>query len=363
MKRTWFKFIVVAAIMMALVGFGATATAETALRPGYMGDIVHVVRWGDTLTGIADRYGTSPVLIINANKLRNPNQLFAGQRLVVPVRGYVSPGHTAPKPQHPAPVAQHPAPGGCIPYTIRPGDSTSSIAARFGVNELSLIQVNNLINPNYIHAGVTIRVCNVAHVPPAQVVWAPAPHVVVHPVVVGPPPGPPACNRTYVVKRNDTLFSVATAYNTSVQHLRNLNNLASDYIYVGQTLQVPCGWAPPAHPAKVEPPAPTLAPAMCNPSVAVSYPRENEYVSGIINIVGTANIPNFQFYKVEYGQGEVPYHYSSIGEVMRVQKTGTTLVTWDTATVPNGVYLLRLTAVENSGQFPLPCDVRIVVDN
>ena len=115
MRRLWLKLLVLAALILVvgLVGVSATATAESALRPGYSGSIVHVVRWGDTLSGIADRYGTSPILIINANKIRNPNQLVVGARLVIPVKGYVAPAYTAPAPQPmpPAPPANVSPPG------------------------------------------------------------------------------------------------------------------------------------------------------------------------------------------------------------------------------------------------------------
>ncbi len=377
MKRILFILILCVAVAIGLASGGATATAEAMLRPGYSGQIVHVVRWGDTVNGIADMYGTSPILIINANRLRNPNHLVVGARLTVPVHNYVSPGWTAPVPVVPVSApAPAPAPGGCIPYTIQPGDSVAGIAAKFGVSQASLIQINNLINPNYIHAGVTIRVCDVVAAPPAQVVIVPAPQVVVQPVVIAPPPppppGPPPCNARYTVQRNDTLFSIATWYNTSVQSLRDANNLGADAIYVGQVLVVPCGVstkpAPrpepkPLPPQIIEHPKPDLRPAVCNPAVSLSYPRQGEHVSGIIDIVGTATIPNFQFYKVEYGQGVAPFNFVSIGDVVRNAKTGTTLVTWDTTTVPDGEYVLRLTAVENSGQFPTPCNVRIVVDN
>jgi len=372
MKRIWFGLILLVAVLAGLVSVGATASAESALRPGYAGDIVYVVRWGDTVSAIADRYGTSPVLIINANKLRNPNVLVVGARLVIPVKGYVSPGWTAPVPvanvqPHATPPA--PAPGDCIPYTTQPGDSTSSIAAKFGVSVESLIQVNNLINPSYIHAGVTIRVCDVAYTPPAQVVWQPAPQVVVQPVVVvAPPPGPPpVCLNNYVVRHGDSLVTIATWSGANMVHLRQMNNMANDNVWVGMVLRVPCGnGPPPPPPPKPEPVAyhhPNIQPAVCNPGVAVTFPRSHEYVHGIIDIVGTATINNFQFYKVEYGQGTVPFNFSSIGDVVSSQKTGTTLVTWDTTTVPNGEYTLRLTAVDKQGQFPQPCNVYIVVDN
>ncbi|MFN8482652.1 MAG: LysM peptidoglycan-binding domain-containing protein [Anaerolineae bacterium] len=389
MRRLWLKLLVLAALILVvgLVGVSATATAESALRPGYSGSIVHVVRWGDTLSSIADRYGTSPILIINANGIRNPNHLVVGVRLVIPVKGYVAPAWTAPRPAPlPAPIpGPAPAPGSCIPYTIQPGDSVSSIAARFGVSDASLIQVNNIINPNYIHAGVTIRVCDVAYTPPAQVVWQPAPQVVVQPVAVvaPPPPGPgPVCTTRYIVGDGDTLDGIAARHGADMQRIRWMNNLPNDAVWVGMSISVPCGGPPPPGPCcdKPAPPPPPppgpccdghpnyvkpqpLAPAVCNPSVAVTYPRENQTVHGVINIVGTANIENFQFYKLEYGAGDVPFKWVSIGTTHPDPLTGTHLGTWDTSTVPGGQYTLRLTAVNNQGQFPQPCDVNIVVDN
>ncbi len=48
--------------------------------------IVYVVRPGETLTGIARRYGTRVEALVAANHLTNANLIFAGQRLIIPVR-------------------------------------------------------------------------------------------------------------------------------------------------------------------------------------------------------------------------------------------------------------------------------------
>lgn len=380
-RRLMFIVILVAAVVAGLVTVGATASAESMLKPGYSGQLIHVVQWGETLNSISDRYGTSPVVIMNANGIRDGRKLAVGQRLNVPVRNYVSPGHTAP-PAAPAPNPAKPGAGNCVPYTIQPGDSVSSIAAKFGVNPMSLIQINNIINPNYIHAGVTIRVCDVAYTPPAQVSWQPAPQVVVQQVVVvsppaAPPPrppvvappGPPTCSGSYTVVSGDTLSGIAAMYNTSVWQLRQANGLTSDWLYVGQVLSVPCS-APPPRPGPPPPPPPPpgyhkphVSPAVCNPAVSITQPLNNEAIGGVVGIIGTATIPNFQFYKVEYGVGEVPFNWVSIGGTQSQQVTGTSLAWWDTGTVPNGVYTLKLTAVDNQGQFPTPCNVRVVVEN
>jgi LysM repeat protein len=45
---------------------------------------IYVVRWGDTLTKIARRFGTSVWAICRANNIWNPNYIYVGQRLVIP---------------------------------------------------------------------------------------------------------------------------------------------------------------------------------------------------------------------------------------------------------------------------------------
>jgi putative chitinase len=46
--------------------------------------ITHVVRYGETLTSIASRYGTTVWKLAQLNNLANPNIIYAGQRLLVP---------------------------------------------------------------------------------------------------------------------------------------------------------------------------------------------------------------------------------------------------------------------------------------
>ena len=44
---------------------------------------------------------------------------------------------------------------------------------------------------------------------------------------------------TYTVKKGDTLYSIARKYNTTVNAIKNLNNLSSSLLSVGQTLKIP----------------------------------------------------------------------------------------------------------------------------
>jgi len=55
------------------------------ITPPPPSQIVYIVRWGDTLWSIARRFGTTAWAIALANNLWNPNYIYVGQRLVIPV--------------------------------------------------------------------------------------------------------------------------------------------------------------------------------------------------------------------------------------------------------------------------------------
>lgn len=48
----------------------------------------------------------------------------------------------------------------------------------------------------------------------------------------------PTTNINYIVKPGDTLYSIAREYNTTVNNIKNKNSLTSDLLLVGQTLLI-----------------------------------------------------------------------------------------------------------------------------
>jgi hypothetical protein len=108
---------------------------------------------------------------------------------------------------------------------------------------------------------------------------------------------------------------------------------------------------------------PPPAPACADPNVCITSPGMGATVSGMVAIVGTADHPQFQFYKVEYGQGEQPGAWHVINDVHRSPVHGGVLEQLNAGALPNGVYWVRLVVVDQSGNFPPPCQVRIVVQN
>ncbi|MCO5189114.1 MAG: LysM peptidoglycan-binding domain-containing protein [Anaerolineae bacterium] len=93
---------------------------------------VYTVRPGDTLNEIAVAFNVPRSQIICANNIRNINQIEVGQQLIIPLSG-----------------------NSCATpiYIVQPGDTLSSIAARFGLSVYELAVYNGIADVNDIEAG------------------------------------------------------------------------------------------------------------------------------------------------------------------------------------------------------------------
>jgi peptide/nickel transport system substrate-binding protein len=103
-------------------------------------------------------------------------------------------------------------------------------------------------------------------------------------------------------------------------------------------------------------------PAQCTGLAAsIKSPVADSSVSGIIEIRGSVARPNLTYWKLEYRADAVQTYTQLIRS--ETPMTDTVLSLWATKTVPNGVYWLQLTAVDNTGNFGTPCVVRVNVGN
>lgn len=93
-------------------------------------------------------------------------------------------------------------------YTVQKGDSLWSIAKKYGLTVNELKSLNNLTS-NLLQIGDVLKVKEEIS---------------------------PDIPDTYVVKRGDTLYSIARDYNLTVDELKRLNNLTSNTLSIGQTL-------------------------------------------------------------------------------------------------------------------------------
>jgi len=125
----------------------------------------HTVKRGDTLASIARRYGVSQRELASANGVRDQNALRAGQRLSIPGpaadAGGAGPAPArvaAARPEPASVAAARPAPARARTYTVRQGDTLSSIARRHGVSVGDLVAANNLSRAGHIRTGQKLRV-------------------------------------------------------------------------------------------------------------------------------------------------------------------------------------------------------------
>lgn len=112
------------------------APAASEPREGYSGKTrIHVVQRAETLSGIAERYGTSMAALRDLNTLKKDG-VWVGQRLKVPA------GHAAASVAKAAPAKAR-APK-ATRHKVVSGDTLSSIAARYGVSVSELKSANRL---------------------------------------------------------------------------------------------------------------------------------------------------------------------------------------------------------------------------
>jgi len=105
----------------------------------------YTVKSGDTLSGIAQRHGTTTSALAKANNISNPNLIRVGQKLTIPGGS----GASAPAPAPSKPTQN---------YTVKSGDTLSGIAQRFGTTTSALAKANNISNPNLIRVGQKLTI-------------------------------------------------------------------------------------------------------------------------------------------------------------------------------------------------------------
>jgi hypothetical protein len=102
---------------------------------------------------------------------------------------------------------------------------------------------------------------------------------------------------------------------------------------------------------------PRPVPGACpNPGANLIAPGNNAQLRGAVQIIGTAAIERFQFYKLEFGAGDNPGQWTFLLNGT-APVSGGLLGVWDTGPLSAGVYALRLVVVDQTGNFPEPCKV------
>jgi hypothetical protein len=101
-----------------------------------------------------------------------------------------------------------------------------------------------------------------------------------------------------------------------------------------------------------------------NPNATILSPEEGQALTGVVEITGTADVPNFAFYKVEYREFGGEWLTISAGTERVCDgdcEISDLLGTWDTSLVRPGEYGLRLVVTDTAGNAPLPCVIQVRV--
>jgi membrane-bound lytic murein transglycosylase D len=190
--------------------------SETILRQ--RPDRAYRVHRGDTLSGIARRFGVKVNDLVALNGLRSRHQIRVGQALKLPTHDGPTTVAMVRDHDHDARKRlERPADGH---YRVRRGDTLSGIAATFGVTVPELVAANELRNRHSLAIGQRLFI-------PGEAIEA---------------------RTTYVVQRGDSLERIARKHGVSLHDLQAANRIRNrNRIHPGQLLSIP--GAGPAAPA------------------------------------------------------------------------------------------------------------------
>lgn len=152
---------------------------------------IYIVKKGDSLYSIANKYNTTVDELKRINNLTS-NILSIGQVLKLPS----DKASNVEKEEN------------TISYTVQKGDSLYSIARKYNTTIDRIKDLNNLTT-NLLSIGQVLLI-----------------------------PTDTNLETTYTVQKGDSLYSIAKKYNTTVNRLKQLNNLTSNLLSIGQILIV-----------------------------------------------------------------------------------------------------------------------------
>ena len=182
---------------------------------------LHGVEKGDSLPGLAHKFGLTVAAISEANQLDPSVPLEVGTKLVVPANRSAQTGL-----------------GQLVRYRVRRGDTLARVARQFDVTTADIERWNN---PQAAHlsAGTTLKIYPGGRPAPAQA--SAQKSMKPKGLKSAPPPAAPGGQSavTHAVKAGETLWSIAHMYQTTVDAIRAANPfLAGNALHVGDQLTI-----------------------------------------------------------------------------------------------------------------------------
>ena len=163
---------------------------------------LYIVTRGDTLSSIARKFNITVDELKEANNLTS-NALIVGQELRIPKTQELDQDTTGEDEEMDM----------FVTYTVKKGDSLYSIANSYNTTVDIIKDVNNLTNN-------TLAIGQILKIPTSTT-------------------SQETNYNNYIVQKGDSLYSIATKFNTTVDAIKNLNNLSSNNLSIGQNLKIP----------------------------------------------------------------------------------------------------------------------------
>ncbi|MDN6967565.1 LysM peptidoglycan-binding domain-containing protein [Oenococcus sp. UCMA 17063] len=195
----------------------STTTTSTSSSSSSSSSDTYTVVSGDTLTSIAKTYGTTVSALVEANNISNPDYIYVGEVLTVGTSTSTGTSTTTTSTSS----------SSSNTYTVKSGDTLTSIARTYGTTVSAIATANNISNPDYIYVGEVLTVGTSTSTGTSTTTTSTSSS------------SSSSSSKSYTVVSGDTLTSIAKTYGTTVSAIATANDISNpDYIYVGEVLTI-----------------------------------------------------------------------------------------------------------------------------
>ena len=236
--------------------------ATAAAAPRALPTAPYTVKSGETLSEIADRFGTSTERLIQLNGISNPNLVVAGTRLAIPGR----PSSTA-------------APRNAKEHVVRSGESLSSIAGSYGLPVERLVAINKIDDPDLVVSGTRLKLqapppVKATPKPAAQAKPKPKPKPAATPVAKTTPVATPAPKPTVTTAVTPAVATAVPAPKPTPQPTPSVQQPVQQSVQPAAKPVVPAAAQPKIQPTPKPSPvvATPIAKASTTPTTATTSP-------------------------------------------------------------------------------------------